>query len=159
VIAEVHGREQDPLPRSEASDVLAHFGDLARDVSSQNVWQGHPRQTLADPKIDVVESAGFDANQNLVLPWLGIGNVFVAQDFRTTEFMDADGFHGSSEMKSSYHTVFKESQFGIWSMFINHRQRGHPSTSVAIDMPELENDGAFETPTRYETLRPFRLFL
>ncbi len=136
VIAEMHGREQDPLPRLEASDVLAHLGNLARDVSPQNVWHGHPRQAFADPKIDVVESAGLDANQNPVVPWLRIRHILVTQDFRTTEFMDADGFHGSSEMKSNYHTVFKESQFGTWSRFTNHRQRGHPSTNVAIDMPE-----------------------
>ncbi len=103
VIAEMHGRQQYSLPRLEAGDVLADFDDLSCDVRPQNVRQGHSGQTFADPEIDMVQGAGLDADQNLVLARLGIGHIFVAQNFRTTEFMDADGFHRSSAMKSNYH--------------------------------------------------------
>ena len=33
------------------------------------------------------------ADQHLVLTRLGIGNIFVAKNFRTTEFVNANGFH------------------------------------------------------------------
>jgi hypothetical protein len=45
----------------------------------------------------VVQSASLDANEDLVLTRLGVGYIFVAQNFRTTEFVDANGFHRSSE--------------------------------------------------------------
>ena len=50
--------------------------------------------------------------------------------------MDADGFHGSSGMKSNYHRRMKESHFGTVAMFTDHRQRGNASTNVTPDMPE-----------------------
>src|SRR6185369_16968435 len=63
----------------------------------------------ADPEIDVIQGAGFDPDQNLVLTRPGIGHVLIAQNFRTTEFMDANGLHGSSEMKSNYHRRISKS--------------------------------------------------
>ncbi len=101
VIAEVHRREKHPLPGLEASDVLADFGNLSGDVRSKDVRQIHSGQSFANPQIDVVQGAGFDADQNLVLAWLGIRYVFVAQNLRTTEFMDANGFHRSLRRKSN----------------------------------------------------------
>jgi hypothetical protein len=99
----MHRRQQHSLARFEAGDVFAHLGNLACDVRPQNVGQGHPGQAFADPEIDVIQGAGSYANQNLVLTRPGIGHVLIAQNFRTTEFMDANGLHGSSEMKSTYH--------------------------------------------------------
>ena len=100
LIAEVHRREQDPLPGFEAGDVVADFDNLACDVSTQDVRQLHSGQAFADPQIDMVQGTGLDADENLVLPGLGVGNIFVAQNFRTTEFVDANGFHRSSEITS-----------------------------------------------------------
>ena len=94
VIAEMHRRQQYPLPGLEAGDVLADLGNLSGNVRAQDVRQLHSGQTFADPQIDVVQGAGFDPDENLVPARLGIGHIFVAQNFRTTEFMDADGFHG-----------------------------------------------------------------
>ena len=35
-----------------------------------------------------------DANEDLVFAQLGIGHIFVLENFRSTEFMNANGFHG-----------------------------------------------------------------
>ena len=95
VIAEMHGREQHTLPRFEASDVLADFDDLARNIAAQNVRQLHAGQSLAHPDIEMVHSASFDPDQNLVLARLRIGDIFVAENFRTTEFVHANGFQNN----------------------------------------------------------------
>ena len=93
VIAEVHGREQHALAGLEAGDVLADLDDLAGNVAAQDVRQLHPGQPLAHPQIQVVQGAGFHPDQHLVFAQLRVGNVFVAQNFRTAEFVNADGFH------------------------------------------------------------------
>ena len=88
----------------------------------ENVRQADPGQAFPDPHIDVVQRASLDPNQNLVLARLGIGHIFVAQNFRTTEFVDADGFHGSSDRNSTYHRSISKSHFGPSRMFTDHRQ-------------------------------------
>ena len=55
--------------------------------------QLYPWQSLAHPKVEVIHGTGFDADEYLVLARLRVGNIFVAQDFRTTKFVNADGFH------------------------------------------------------------------
>src|SRR5208282_111312 len=91
--AEHHGREQHALTRFESADVLADLGHFACDVASENVRQLHPRQSLAHPDIEMVERAGPHPNQHLIFTRLGIGHVFVSEDFGTTELMNANGFH------------------------------------------------------------------
>src|ERR1700730_16006531 len=83
--------------------MLAAFDDLSGDVSAEYMRQRHTGQTLANPQIDMVQCAGFDADKNLVLTRLGVGDVLVTQNFGTTEFVDTDGFHRSSETNSNYH--------------------------------------------------------
>ena len=93
------------------------FDDLAGYVSYPECAARYSGQPFADPKIQVIQGAGSDADQHLVLARIRVRDLFVAQNF-TTEFVDADGFHGSSEMKSKYHRRIKESHFGtapVWS--------------------------------------------
>ncbi len=65
--------------------------------------QVYARQSFAHPDIKMVQGTGLNANQNLVFSGLGIGDIFVAQNFRPTEFVQTNSFHayGSSETKTS----------------------------------------------------------
>jgi hypothetical protein len=53
-------------------------------------------QSFTDPEIKMVECTGANANQNMVFTQLGLGSVFILQDLGSTEFVNADGFHGCS---------------------------------------------------------------
>ena len=77
-------------------DVIADFDDFSGDVAAENMRQVHARQALTHPNVEMVHGAGSDSDQNLVLARPGIRDIFVGEDFGSTEFMDADGFHGSS---------------------------------------------------------------
>ncbi len=91
--AEMHGRKQHALPGLESADVLAHLDDLARDVAAENVRQLHSRQPLAHPDIEMIQRTRAHAHQHLILARLRIGHIFVSQNFRPAELMNADGFH------------------------------------------------------------------
>jgi hypothetical protein len=43
----------------------------------------------------MIQGASSDPDENLVLARLGVGNVFVAKNFWTTEFVYTNGFHAS----------------------------------------------------------------
>jgi hypothetical protein len=43
----------------------------------------------------MVQSAGFYPHQNLIFARMGVGDIFVAKNLRTSKFMYADGFHDS----------------------------------------------------------------
>ena len=54
----------------------------------ENVRQFHSGQSLAHPQVQMVHRARFHADQHLILARLRIGDVFVAKNFRTTEFVN-----------------------------------------------------------------------
>jgi len=54
-----------------------------------------PVKTRAIIDIEEVYARGFDLDQDLVRVGPRIGQSFVAEDFRSAEFMDANGLHGS----------------------------------------------------------------
>src|SRR5207245_447174 len=56
----------------------------------------HSRQPFADPQIQMVHRASFDANQNLVFAKLRFGDVFVTKNFGPAEFVNANSFHAKS---------------------------------------------------------------
>src|SRR5438094_8332124 len=103
VITEVHRREEHALAGLEPSYIFAGLDDFSRNIAAQDVRQVDARETLADPNIKMVQGASSDANQHLILARFRIRNIFVAQDFRTAKFVNADGFHVSSDTKSNYH--------------------------------------------------------
>src|SRR5208282_21865 len=94
-IAEKHGRKQNALSGFEVSDIFADFDNFAGNVAAEDVRQVHARETFAHPDVEVVQSAGAHANEYLIFARFGVGDIFVSEDFRTTELMDANGFHGA----------------------------------------------------------------
>ena len=93
VIARKHGSEKHTLTGFEAGDVFADFDDFPGNVAAQDVRQLDPGESLADPEIEMIQGAGFDADQNLVFARLWVGDIFVAKDFRPAKFMETNGFH------------------------------------------------------------------
>jgi hypothetical protein len=65
----------------------------------------------------MIQGASFDPNQNLILARLGVGNVFVTENFWTAEFVDANGFHGSLGKLRSYHKSAERSSF--WATLLS----------------------------------------
>jgi hypothetical protein len=80
--------------------IIAHCHDFTRDVAAQNVRQVYSGKSFAHPDIEMVHGASFDPDQNLVLAGLRVGNVLVAKNLRTSEFVDANGFHASRLLAS-----------------------------------------------------------
>ena len=96
MIAKVHRREQNPLAFAQPGDIFAHFGYLAGDITAEDMRQLDSGHSLADPDVKVVHGAGFHAHQDLIFSRLRVRNIFVAEDFRPAEFVNANSFHGSS---------------------------------------------------------------
>jgi hypothetical protein len=91
----VHRGQNNALTGSEAGNIFADGYDFPCDVAAQNVRQLHTWQSLAYPDIEMIQGAGFDSDENLILAWLRVGYVFVAKNFWATEFVYANGFHAS----------------------------------------------------------------
>src|SRR5262249_19082042 len=93
----------DALPGLESSDVFANFDDFSRNVAAQNVRQVNPGQAFAHPEVEVVHGASLHTYQHLIFAGSGIGDIFVAQNFRSAKLVDADSFHrlARSEIKLS----------------------------------------------------------
>ena len=92
----MHGRDQHAQSGLEVGDVLADFDDFAGDVAAKDVRQVNAGQAFAHEEVEVVQRAGADTDEDLIFTWFGIGNVFVGEDFGSTELMNANGFHGGS---------------------------------------------------------------
>ena len=91
--AEMHGSEQHSLAGFDSCDVLANFHHFARNIASQNMRKLHARQSFAHPYVQVIQRARPHPHQHLIFARLGIGNLFVTQDLRTTKLMKANRFH------------------------------------------------------------------
>ena len=100
MIAEMHRREQHALGGLEPGGVFPDFDDLSGNVAAQNVRQANPGQPLAHPEVEVVHGASSHANKHLIFAGSGIGDIFIAQNFGTAKFVDADGFHRTSRWRS-----------------------------------------------------------
>src|SRR5262249_5438827 len=96
-----------------------NFNDFSGDVAPGNVRQLHAGKPLAHPEIEVLHGASFHTYENLVFARLWIGNIFVSQNFRAAEFMNADGFHRHS--------------YTARSPISNGNGRFSPSTWVAVE--------------------------
>ena len=102
VIAERHRREQHALSGFEVGDVLADFDNFAGGIGAEDVRQIYAGQPLAHPDVEMVQSAGSNADEDLIFARPGIGDVFVGEDFGTTELMNADGFHEAPGTPTSW---------------------------------------------------------
>src|SRR5579863_1781367 len=98
--AEMHGRQQYTLSGLESAglksvDVLAQFDDFSGHVAAKNMRQVHARQSFAHPHIEMIQGASAHPHQHFIFSRLGIGHVFVSENFGPTELMNANGFHKS----------------------------------------------------------------
>lgn len=88
-------RHQNPLPFLEGCHFGAELGDLADNFGTDDV--GHrdlnPRQSLPDPKVQVIQAAGLDFDEGLVFLDLGGGNLGVFKDIWTAMMVKHDCFH------------------------------------------------------------------
>ena len=97
-IAKNHGRQQHPLAGLASADVFPGFDHFARHIAAQDVGQLDTGQPFANPEVQMVQRAGLDANEHLILAGLGVGYVLVAENFRTPELVNADGFHNGNPL-------------------------------------------------------------
>jgi xanthine dehydrogenase accessory factor len=113
----------------ESVDIVADFDDLSVDVAAENVREFDARKSFADPNIKVVHRAGAHAHKDLVFARLWVGDVFVAENFRPAEFVDADGFHGVIDFpsfRSNNHIV------DIYEEIVTLRQQGRRGAVATI---------------------------
>jgi hypothetical protein len=92
----MHGRDQHALSGLEVGDVLADLHDFTGHVASEDVRQVNSRQSFAHPEVEVVQGACPHADEDLIFTRLGIGDIFVGEDFGSTELMNANGLHDGS---------------------------------------------------------------
>ncbi len=92
--AEQHGRQQHARANFQIGYVFATLRYFASNVASEGVRQLDAGKSFANPQVEVVESAGANADEDVVFAQDWIGDLFVPEDFRSTEFMHANGFHG-----------------------------------------------------------------
>jgi hypothetical protein len=93
MIAEVHGGEQYALSGFEAGDIFPDLDDFTSDVAARDVRKLYAGESFANPKVEMVHGARFDPDENLILAWLGVGDVFIAEDFGASEFVNDSSFH------------------------------------------------------------------
>ena len=74
VIAEMHGRDQNALSGFEVGNILADFDNFAGDVGAENVRQIDAGQSLTHPDVEMVESAGAHADEDLIFARLRVGD-------------------------------------------------------------------------------------
>ena len=77
----------------KAGYVLARFDNVAGDVAAEYVGEMYFADALAYPEIEMIQRACSDANQNLILAWLRVSNVFILKNLRPAKSVYADGFH------------------------------------------------------------------
>ncbi len=89
------GLEQDFVAGGDAGDELADGGDFAGDVAAVDVRHGdlNAGDTVADKKIEMIEGAGADADEDFVGARTRIGEVGVLEDFRAAVLGEDDRFH------------------------------------------------------------------
>src|SRR5580698_2707978 len=95
-IAKVHRGKQHALSSFQVSDVLAHFDNFSRNITTQNVRKIHTGQPLTHKYVEMIHSARPHPNQHLIFTRLWVRNVFVEKYFRSTKLMNANSFHGCS---------------------------------------------------------------
>src|ERR1700678_77376 len=93
MVTEDHGRQQDAPARLEVGNVLARLDHFAGNVTAEDVRQCYPAQPAAYPEIKMVQGACTYTNQDMVLAQNRIGSVFILENFRTSELMNANCFH------------------------------------------------------------------
>ena len=92
---EMHGREQHSLAGLEPAKVFANLNNFAGNIAAEDVRRLDAGQSLAHPHIQMVQRARPYPQQHLIFTRLGIGNIFINQNFWPTKLMNADCLHRS----------------------------------------------------------------
>ena len=69
--------------------------------------QADAGEAFADPEVEVIHGAGTNADQDLILARLGIGDVFVLQDFGAAECVDTDCLHDVSQASTGLTSIWR----------------------------------------------------
>ena len=96
MIAEAHGRDENALADFEIGNIFADFNNFSGRIGAENMRQVDAGEALPHPNIEMVERACADADEDLIFARLGVGDGLVLEDFRATELVNADGFHGGA---------------------------------------------------------------
>jgi hypothetical protein len=88
----------DEHPRSGSERAAACVDDHAGDVAPRYVRQRNPHaiDAAALPQVEMIQRAGVHAHDRASGTGLGIGNVFVLKNVRTTVAMESDRFHATA---------------------------------------------------------------
>jgi len=80
-------------------DAGSNFVDDTSDVAARDMRErnGETRNTLAYPKIQMVEGAGVDADESFAEARFGFGDVGVAEDVGSAVVIEKDRFHRRAE--------------------------------------------------------------
>jgi hypothetical protein len=88
--------ENDFLADVDVVDIVADLDDLPGDITAGNMRKRNRviGQAVADPKVEMIESAGVDADQNFVRMNVRLVHFRVVQDTWITMLVKDDRFHG-----------------------------------------------------------------
>jgi len=89
------GGENDFLAHVDGGDFRADLGDFTGNIATGNVGKrdGDAGQAVANPEVKMIEGAGANAYEDLIVAENRFGNIGIAKDGRITVFVDDDGFH------------------------------------------------------------------
>lgn len=87
------GLEEDFIAGTSVGDGLAHSDDFSGDVAAGNVRERDSGKAAADPKVEMVESAGTNANEDGGRADHGVGDVGIFQNLGTAVFFKEDRLH------------------------------------------------------------------
>ena len=107
------GVEHDAVADGEAVDSRSERLDDAGAVRSQDPGLRHGREAHAHPHVEVVERRGCEADENLAVGRLRIGNVLVPEDLRPAVLVDSDRLHGQNPRMTAAELARAAEELGI----------------------------------------------
>jgi hypothetical protein len=89
------GSEENFLAGFDGGDAEANLLDGAGNIAAGNMRErdGNARDSAAHPEVEMIESAGVDADDDFAGARFGFGNVGVAEDVGAAVVVEKDGFH------------------------------------------------------------------
>ncbi len=95
------GLEENFFAGSDAGDDFADGGDFAGDVAAVYMRHGdlNARDAVANKKVEMIEGAGADADEDFVGARTRVGRVGVLEDFRAAVLREDDCFHAGVSVK------------------------------------------------------------
>ena len=107
------GVEHDAVADGESVDSRPERLDDPGAVRSQDPGLRHGREAHAHPHIEVVERRCCEADENLAVGRLRIGNVLVPEDVRPAVLVDPDRLHGQNPLMTAAELARAAEELGI----------------------------------------------